>query len=105
MRPGCRLRTAPGRPPTGRAPRRRTAPPQTPVRPARSPRRTAGCPARSSWVGAGPGPGVLAVVARPAALAQAQRAECVDHDGEFVEVLDADRALVRAGLRAVGVAA
>ena len=39
---------------------------------------------------------------RPARLAQVQRAERVDHDGQLVEVLGADRPLGRAGLRAVG---
>ena len=52
-----------------------------------------------------PGPGVLAVVGRPASLAEFQRAERVDHDGQLVEELHPDAALVRTRLRPVRVPA
>src|SRR6478672_13953161 len=54
---------------------------------------------------ADPRPGVPAIVDRAAGLPQLQRPERVDHDRELVEVVDPDRALVGAGLRAVRVAA
>src|SRR5207342_2135508 len=52
-----------------------------------------------------PGPRVAGVLARPTALADLQRAERVDHDGELVEEFRAQRPLDRAGLRTVGVPA
>src|SRR6476620_5766212 len=50
-----------------------------------------------------PGPRVLPVVDGPATLTELERTEGVDHDGELVEVLDADRRLRRTGLGAVRV--
>src|SRR5207247_10585867 len=52
-----------------------------------------------------PGPRVARVLARPAALADLQRPERVDHDGQLVEELRARRPLDRTRLWAVGVAA
>src|SRR5437764_690313 len=50
----------------------------------------------------GPGPGVGSVLNGQCRLAEVQRPEGVDHDGQLVEVVHADRALDRARLRAMG---
>src|SRR4051812_20482199 len=64
-------------------------------------------PRRRSRAGAAPGPrpGVRAVVGRRPALAELQGPEGVDHHGELVEVLLAERLLDRSRLRAVAVPA
>src|SRR3954469_18857547 len=54
---------------------------------------------------AGPRPGVLPVVRRRPGLPEAERPEGVDHDGELVEVLGAERALHGTRLRPVRVPA
>src|SRR5699024_9806510 len=95
VRPGgAGVRAGPGpggRSRAGRAPRRR---------------RGLGTTARSSALAPpGPGPGVGPVVDGLASLAQVQRTEGVDHDGQLVEGLRPDTALVGAWLGAVGVPA
>src|SRR4051795_7130545 len=48
-----------------------------------------------------PGPGVSGVLDREGGLAEIQRPECVNHDGQLVEELGADRPFHRTRLGAV----